>query len=89
MSRLPDDEMRDRYGAYVASPGIGSLAQQLAGERAKVRRLGAELRAVRDVIRESVGVAGWHLNGEIAAWDEFGWPGDIDDALAEAQEAAE
>lgn len=26
--------------------------------------------AVKDLVRESNGVAGWHLNGDIATWDE-------------------
>lgn len=31
----------------------------------------AALRGVLELIAESKGIAGWHLNGEIAAWDEF------------------
>jgi hypothetical protein len=30
------------------------------------------LRCLVDVITNSRGVAGWHLNGDVAEWDEFG-----------------
>lgn len=43
----------------------------------QVRTLAAEnsiqdfiISAVKDLVRESEGVAGWHLNGDIASWDE-------------------
>jgi myosin heavy subunit len=36
---------------------------------------------VRNIIDESEGVTGWHLNGDIASWGEFGYPEDIDAVL--------
>lgn len=43
----------------------------------QVRALAAEnsiqdfiISAVKDLVRESEGVAGWHLNGDIATWDK-------------------
>lgn len=34
-----------------------------------------------DIIKHSQGVTGWHKNGDVALWEEFGWPGSLEDIL--------
>jgi len=53
------------------------LEAQVAALQEQVRALAAEnsiqdfiISAVKDLVRESEGVAGWHLNGDIATWDK-------------------
>ena len=43
------------------------------------------LRHIQGIISESQGVAGWHLNGEIAGWDELGLREEIDAVLAKVR----
>lgn len=54
------------------------LAVQLANTESKVAALAAEneamhetIEAVRSVADNSSGIAGWHLNGDIATWEEI------------------
>lgn len=42
----------------------------LAAER--IEELEARLKMVQELVSESSGVAGWHLNGNIATWSEVG-----------------
>jgi hypothetical protein len=44
------------------------LLERLAGELATLRQLAEEILAL---VSESTGVAGLHLNGDIAPWDEL------------------
>lgn len=39
------------------------------------------LEEILAIVNESRGVAGWHLNGDIAPWDEFGYPQKINVVL--------
>lgn len=39
------------------------------------------IEGVLAIIRESDGVAGWNLNGEIAPWSKFGYPEELDAAI--------
>ena len=62
--------------------------------RAEVDRLRKGIAAVDQLIRESVGVAGLHLNGDIAYWTELrtgggyeGWLLDFDAAIDAARGA--
>jgi len=52
--------------------GYRELAQKVADREAEIERLRAELEAYRKIARNSNGVAGWHLNGDIATWEELG-----------------
>lgn len=61
---------------------IDSLAQQRNELSAQVERLRDEITAI---IGDSSGVAGWHLNGEIARWGEFS---DLEEMLSEPSPAA-
>lgn len=47
------------------------------------RELVAVLADLRDIINGSDGVEGWHRNGDLATWDEFGYPDQIDQVLSE------
>ncbi len=40
------------------------------------------LKEVAEVIQGSTGVAGWHLNGDIATWDEFKFSAKIEQTLS-------
>ena len=47
--------------------------EALHGEASdEIERLLSELEAYREIARNSNGVAGWHLNGDIATWEELG-----------------
>ncbi|KKK62593.1 hypothetical protein LCGC14_3002760, partial [marine sediment metagenome] len=37
-------------------------------------QLEAALKVYEDIVAESHGVAGWHLNGDLAEWGEFDLP---------------
>lgn len=50
------------------------LAVQLANAESKCRGLAvmkAVIEAVQGVANQSQGIAGWHLNGAVAEWDEI------------------
>lgn len=47
----------------------------------RVSELESTLSSILDVMYESRGVVGWHLNGDVAEWDEFGWPDEIRSVL--------
>jgi hypothetical protein len=44
--------------------------------------LAAALRGFMDIVSESHGVAGYHLNGDVAGWDEFDQINAADAALS-------
>ena len=48
----------------------------------EVDRLKRGIRAVRNLMDESDGVAGLHLNGDIATWDELERGGEFEEWLA-------
>ena len=45
--------------------------EQIQAMREAIREAHTELSTILDTINDSRGVAGWHLNGDIATWDEF------------------
>jgi len=56
---------------------VAAKDARIAKLQEQVRALAADnsiqdfiISAVKDLVRESEGVAGWHLNGDIASWDE-------------------
>lgn len=59
---------------------LESLRQQLAECQATNWKLREALDAVQQVANSSEGIAGWHLNGDIASWDSI-LP-EVDEALA-------
>ena len=57
---------------------LADMAAQLANANSKCAALAAEnaaihetIEAVRSVADNSSGIAGWHLNGDIATWEEI------------------
>lgn len=63
----------------IKSEGLtmNPLAERNAELQRKVEVLAVEnsiqdfiISAVKELMRESSGIAGWHLNGDIASWDE-------------------
>jgi len=64
---------------------LESLRQQLAECHATNGKLREALDAVQQVANRSEGIAGWHLNGDIASWDSI-LP-EVDEALAISNDA--
>ena len=64
---------------------LESLRQQLAECQATNWKLREALDAVQQVANRSEGIAGWHLNGDIASWDSI-LP-EVDEALAISNDA--
>lgn len=71
------------YLAEVRDCGSGDVAAN-ARLMAAAPRLAAVLERLLLIINESAGVAGYHLNGAIAEWDEFE---EITEASAALEEA--
>ena len=68
---IPVEEHDGSFVRYDDHAAIVAALQE------QVRALAADnsiqdfiISAVKDLVRESEGVAGWHLNGDIAGWDE-------------------
>lgn len=75
-----------------SSPRVAALQYCLTQLEARCAALAAEnaglkevIEAVRGVADQSSGIAGWHLNGEIAKWEDI-LP-EIDDIEAPATDA--
>ena len=62
------------------SPKVKALTAQVAALEAEVLRLRNALDSVQQVANRSDGIAGWHLNGDIASWDSI-LP-EVEDALS-------
>lgn len=68
---IPVEEHDGSFVRYEDHAAIVAALQE------QVRALAAEnaiqdfiISAVKDLVRESEGVSGWHLNGDIASWDK-------------------
>ena len=44
----------------------------ITSQQQRITELEARLKAFGDVVHESTGVIGWHLNGDVATWEELG-----------------
>ena len=64
---------------------IEFLDKKLAECQAQEAKLREALDAVQQVANRSEGIAGWHLNGDIASWDSI-LP-EVDEALAISNDA--
>lgn len=60
----------ERYGRQTDIT-IDNLEMKLAQMAAENAGLNTVIQAVRGVADQSSGIAGWHLNGEIATWEEI------------------
>lgn len=81
-ARIAELERGDVGGALMErelrhSEVTGRMVQEINALQEQVRALAAEnaiqdfiISAVKDLVRESEGVSGWHLNGDIASWDK-------------------
>lgn len=61
----------DKNGRFVHIDDYAALQQKLDAMAAENAALKSVIEAVRGVADNSNGIAGWHLNGEIARWDEI------------------
>ena len=84
---------QDDYCRALADPirlDVAFYASRYAEAlEARVRELEAAVDAVRNLINNSEGVAGLHLNGDVAPWDELMEGGEYEawlDALAAVNE---
>lgn len=70
----------DSDTAHKLVPRLIDDVNRLKIEKAKVitllREAGVVLKGMMDVINESKGIDGWHLNGDTAEWGEFDFVGD-------------
>jgi len=74
------------YDIYQEKPGEFEQAQKKAQQlNDTMTKLLAVARATDDIIADSQGVAGYHLSGDIAEWDEF----DLPQTLTELKEGGE
>jgi hypothetical protein len=61
-------DLRDLATRYERDSAMSALMTEAADE---IERLREAVRAVRDLIAQSEGVAGLHLNGDLAPWGEL------------------
>ena len=73
LERIGQDKIEDREE-------IEQLTARVAELEAEVLRLRNALDSVQQVANRSDGIAGWHLNGDIASWDSI-LP-EVEDALS-------
>ncbi len=79
-----------RYdAAWKEMTDLAKAHAELAALRAEVERLREAVDAVFTLIAESHGVAGLHLNGDVAPWDELLRGGRCEDWLAPLSDVAE
>ncbi|HWF62970.1 MAG TPA: hypothetical protein VN666_22040 [Nitrospira sp.] len=81
--RAEEAEESHKYFVELASKHRDELDAQVADLTAQLQRAREALQGVKDLIGDSQGVAGFHLNGDIAEWGEFDVVNQIDAALTE------
>ncbi|MGM8935116.1 hypothetical protein ACS8E9_09565 [Pseudomonas neustonica] len=62
---------------------IQQLEAARASDKARIAELESALNGLLEIVSESTGVAGYHLNGDVALWDEFDDVSAADAALAQ------
>ncbi|HHA1772792.1 TPA: hypothetical protein ACOEBO_001485 [Enterobacter cloacae] len=62
------ESQREFRAADATIENLQMQVEKLAAENAA---LNSVIEAVRGVANESIGIAGWHKNGEIATWEEI------------------
>lgn len=60
---------------------VPDLAATVRAQMAQIAKMRAALQGLRNIMAGSEGVAGWHKNGDIATWEQLGYPAEIDEAL--------
>ena len=84
-----NSKVGDDIAMARANSRLIAAAPDLLAERDRFRRLLERVRYELYIIDESEGVAGFHLNGDIAAWDEGELPNLRDEIANALQEAGE
>lgn len=88
------NDLLGRLGVAVYSPSqldmeterlAAHVASRIAPVQAELETAVGLLRKVKSVINESHGIAGWHLNCEVAQWGEFEFDCEIDTFLTRHQ----
>lgn len=73
-SRQIDSKNGDVIAVVIADFSEGVTREDLAANAALIAaapELYSALESLLSVVKDSTGVSGYHLNGDIAAWDEF------------------
>ncbi|NCC95658.1 MAG: hypothetical protein EOM02_02350 [Synergistales bacterium] len=78
------EEQHANAALLEAAPGMKDEIDRLKAEKAELMEA---LEGLANVIDESEGVAGWHLNGAVAPWSEFGFAQKIEDVIEKARVA--
>ena len=60
--------------SFAHSSEVVRLKRRIESLEAENAELWVEVKAFRAIVSESAGVAGWHVNGNIATWDEMNIP---------------
>lgn len=60
---------------------LGAYETTVTALRSRLAQAETALQAVRNLVTDSEGVTGYHLNGDIAAWDEFEEIANLDTTL--------
>lgn len=68
---MSDGDSFDRMMHDECEKERAALEAENAELVTKCNRLTALVRSLVDLVDESKGVAGFHLNGDVAEWDEF------------------
>lgn len=71
----------DCYEEQIFDKGRASLEKENAELREKNDLLKAGIGVVRELMDESIGVAGLHMNGDIATWDSLEEGGQFEEWL--------
>ena len=66
---LTPAQLAERNAEYVTE--ISRLEKERAALAAENAAMHETIEAVRSVADNSSGIAGWHLNGDIATWEEI------------------
>ena len=66
--KLPETSL-----STVGQAENNKLRAEIERLRKEKERLMIVLNTINDIVSDSNGVAGWHLSGDIASWDSFGF----------------
>ena len=66
---------------FISDEKLREAEVEVERLRKEKERLMIVLNTISDIVSDSDGVAGYHLNGDIASWDSFGFMDAIQDAL--------
>ncbi|HCD7251487.1 TPA: hypothetical protein ND504_004174 [Citrobacter farmeri] len=67
LEQMLEESQREFRSADIKMQNLEAKCEKLAAENAGLK---AVIEAVQEVANQSQGIAGWHLNGAVAEWDE-------------------